>query len=785
MNDQATTTRTFLFTDIEGSTRLWEDHREAMAAALEAHDRLLASAVETAGGAVVKTTGDGLLAVFDGIDAAIGAAVAGQRALAAYAWGAAGALRVRMAIHTGAAQRRDDDYFGPVLNRVARLLAIGHGGQILVSGPSRSLLGETPADEYQLVDRGDHRLRDLDRPERVFEVRAAGLAREFPPLRSLEAHLTNLPIQLTSFVGRKRELAEIGRLLTDHGVVTLAGVGGSGKTRVMLQAAAELVDRYRDGAWLVELAPLVDPTLVVREVGIALGVREAPGQPPLEALVDFLRFKQLLVALDNCEHLIAAAADVVEAIVTHCPGVSILATSREALALAGEAVLPVPSLDVPDAGSGSAGDTHDALDLRLEQIAASESVRLFVDRAAASDPGFAVTPDNAAAVVEICRRLDGIPLALELAAARTNVLSVQDIARRLGDRFRLLTGGRRTAAPRQQTLQATIDWSWDLLAGPDRLLLQRLAVFAGGWTLEAATAVGSLAASATDGSDRALDPLDTLDGLGRLADRSLVVVAREAHTRYRMLETIRQYATAHLVAGGEMGETRGAHLAFFRALVLEAESRLHGPDMVDWLARLDADADNVRAALEWAFEDDVETACQLCVSLMPYWMPRSAGSEAVDWLGRALRAVRELAASGAASDPARMALVARVLAAAAWASSDWTTNDAAPRWADEALALAHESGDLRAQCEALLSLVFATLRYPIYLATRSNGGPTDIRELGDQLVALAQRLDDWWAVDSAWTEGREMGAEAAIEFAVALQPAAAMGPAASSSSPAD
>jgi len=742
--------RAFLITDIEGSTRLWEEHHEAMATALEVHDRLLAAAVTHSGGIVVKTTGDGLLAVFDAVDAAIGAALEGQRALAAHGWGATGPLRVRMAIHTGAAHHRDDDYFGPVVNRVARLLAIGHGGQVLLSGASRALLDEARPGEYELVDRGEHRLRDLDRPERVFEVQAAGLAREFPPLRSLEAHLTNLPIQLTSFVGRERELAEIGRLLADHRVVTLAGVGGTGKTRVMLQAAAELVDRYRDGAWLVELAPLVDPGLVGREVGRTLGVREAPGQPPLEALIDYLRFKQLLVALDNCEHVITAAADVVEAIVTHCPGVSVLATSREALALAGEAVLPIPSLGLPDADPDAADGGRDADDLRLKRIAASESVRLFVERASASAPGFSVNAANAAAIVEICRRLDGIPLALELAAARTNVLSVRDIAQRLGDRFRLLTGGRRTAAPRQQTLQATIDWSWDLLAVSDRLLLQRLAVFAGGWTLEAAAAVGSLAdGDAAGGADRALDALDTLDGLGRLVDRSLVVVDRGAHARYRMLETIRQYAMAHLVASGEVGRVRDAHLAFFQALILEAESELHGPDMVDWLARLDADADNLRAALEWAFEDDVEAALRLCVSLMSYWYRRSAGSESVDWLGRALTAVRELPTLDSSVNPDRTALVARVLAAAAVASTMWATNDAAPAWAEESLVLARETDDLLAQCDALTALVDTRRHYTAYITTTFDGAVTGIRELGEELIELATRHGEWWRVSRA------------------------------------
>ncbi len=752
MIDQAAVPRTFLITDIEGSTRLWEDHHEAMASALEAHDRLLASVVAHSGGIVIKTTGDGLLAVFDTVGAAIGTALEGQRALAGHDWGVTGPLRVRMAIHTGAAHRRDDDYFGPVLNRVARLLAIGHGGQVLVSGASRSFLGEVPPDAYQLVDRGEHRLRDLDQPERVFEIRATGLATEFPPLRSLDAQLTNLPIQLTSFVGRERELSQASELLTDHRVVTLAGVGGTGKTRLMLQVAAEVVDRFRDGAWLVELAPLVDPALVGREVGRALGVREAPGQPPLEALIDFLRFKQLLVALDNCEHVIGAAADLAEAIVTHCPGVSIIATSREPLGLAGEAILPVPSLGLPDANPDAADIARHPDHLRLEQIATSESVRLFVDRAAASVPGFSVDASNAAAIVEICRRLDGIPLALELAAARTNVLSVQDIATRLGDRFRLLTGGRRTAAPRQQTLQATIDWSWDLLATPDRLLLQRLAVFAGGWTLEAATAVGSLAgAGIGGGAERGLDALDTLDGLGRLADRSLLVVDRGSRTRYQMLETIRQYAMIHLVASGDVGRVRDAHVAFFQALILEAETGLHGPEMVEWLARLDAEADNLRAALGWAFEDDVDAALRLCVSLMSYWSLRSAGSESVDWLSRALTAAREPLRPGSSADPARTVLVSRVLAANAIASTVWATNDAATAWAEESLVLARATGDVAALREALTALINTRRHHQTYAPTTSDGDVTGISELGEELIELASRHGEWWRVSQAHT----------------------------------
>ncbi len=631
---------TFLMTDIEGSTRLWEEATVAMTVALEAHDAILRTVVESHGGVVVKTTGDGLLAHFDDAPAALAAALAGQLTLAAHAWPPGAALKARMAVHSGSAQLRDGDYFGPALNRVARLLAIGHGQQVLVSGIAAALVGDRLPAGASLIDRGDQRLRDLDQPVRVYELAAPGLTRDLAPLRTVGSGRSNLPVQLTSFVGREHEQAEVRRLLDASRLVTLIGTGGTGKTRLALEVAGGLVDAYPDGVWLVELAPVSDPDLVPAEMAKTLGIREDSHAPIQASLADFLRAKSMLVLLDNCEHVIAAAAEMAESLLAASPSLRIVATSREALGIPGEAILQVPSLAVPrlaDHGrehlhGAPPGHPEPAVDISFEALAASDSVRLFTERARAVAPSFELTEAMAPTVVEICQRLDGIPLAIELAAARVPVLSVTEILARLGDRFRLLTGGRRTALPRQQTLQALIDWSWDLLSVEDRRLLRRLSVFAGGWTLEAAAAVcagpDAVADADTDadtdaGPEPEPDVLAVLDALTRLVERSLVVVEQGSVTRYRLLETIRQYARDRLVESGETDAVRGRHLATYLAFALEAGERIRGPEFVSWLRRLDADADNIRLALEWGLTADPENAIRLCVALWMYWRIRT------------------------------------------------------------------------------------------------------------------------------------------------------------------
>jgi predicted ATPase/class 3 adenylate cyclase len=736
-------TATFLMTDIEGSTRLWEAQRAAMALALEAHDALLRAAVEEAGGTVVKTTGDGLLAAFDRPEAALTAALDGQHRLERHEWPATGPLRVRMAIHAGSAEVRDGDFFGPALNRVARLMAIGHGGQVLVSAATAGLVADGLPPGCELLDLGEHRLRDLERPEHVYQLAAAGLRREFPPLRTTLEHPTNLRPAVTSFVGRQRELADLGRLLAASRLVTLVGVGGTGKTRLEVQAATEALERYGDGAWLVELAALSDPDLVVAEIGRTLGVQQRPGQSTIDALIDHLRAKELLLLLDNCEHLIDAAAEAAHRLLGSCPALRLLASSREPLGVDGEVVFAVPSLALPALG-GEARDARAPVDdAEVERAARSEAVRLFVERATATLPAFALDRTNVRAIVDICRRLDGIPLALELAAARVNILSPDEIAQGLDDRFRLLTGGRRTAVPRQRTLQALIDWSWDLLEAADQRLLCRLSVFAGGWTLDAAAAVtfgdpadpGAAAASAVEGTAR----LETVDGLGRLADRSLLVVDHTGATRYGMLETIRQYAADRLAASGESAVLRDRHLARFRRLALDAEPGLEGPDMATWLGRLDTEIDNLRAALDWAFETDPQAALEMCVALCPYWRARIVGSEALDRLARAMDLARTWRnADGSSSSAERSVLAARVFARAAQIQASSTGRRAAALEA-EAKTMAEETGDPAVLADTLVMLAFAQVAVDGSIPPHGPEG-----EAARTALALAEQRGDWY-----------------------------------------
>jgi predicted ATPase/class 3 adenylate cyclase len=735
-------TATYLLTDIEGSTRLWEADAAAMAAALAAHDGLLRSSVEAAGGSVLKGTGDGLLATFDRPEWAIAAALEGQRALDEHDWSGIGPIRVRMAIHSGGVEVRDGDLFGPALNRVARLLAIGHGGQVLVSGVTATMVDAGLPPTASLIDLGEHRLRDLAHAEHVFQLAAPELSRDFPALRSAAERPTNLPIQVTSFVGRERELHGVRRLLGAGRLITLLGVGGTGKTRLMLQAATDDVERHADGVWLVELAPVRDPALVVQEVASALGVREQPGLPLIGVVTDYLRAKDLLLLLDNCEHLIAAAADLAQALLAGCPNLTILATSREPLGDAGEAIYPVPSLALP-----GPIDRHEVDDGRhatqLVEAAASEAVRLFVDRATATVPSFVLDPGAIPSVVDICRRLDGIPLAIELAAARVNVLSVEEIAQGLGDRFRLLTGGRRTAVPRQQTLQALIDWSWDLLDESDQRLLRRLSVFAGQWTLEAATEVtmDARAEGEADGADRPIVTADarlaTLDGLSRLADRSMIVVERGETTRYRMLETVRQYARDRLVAADEASALRTRHLSHYAAIAGEAAAALRGPAEVAWLRRLDPEVDNLRAALDWAFESDPDAALSMSRAMLEYWRSRSVGAEALDRVDRAVTLAGSLPEPPPDARPEREILVARTLAAAALASATWGDPVAARGWADRAVALARSSGDAVVLLDALSAQSLAKL---------FSGDDRDPVRAAAEVIALGEELGDWSSV---------------------------------------
>ncbi len=731
---------TFLLTDIEGSTRLWEEHGDAMGAALAVHDRLVRGAIELGRGVVIKTMGDGVLAVFDDSVSAVMAALAAVRALRDSGWGATGPLRVRVAIHAGAAESRDGDFFGPALNRDARILAIGHGGQILLSAVAAALARDQLPDEIELIDRGSHRLRDLDRPEQIFQVAAVDLPRDFPPLRSLSTRRSNLPVQVTSFVGREHERAEVGRLLERARLVTLIGTGGTGKTRLMLEAAGAIAGRFPDGVWLAELAPLSDPVQIAPECARALGVPEAPGRPAMETIAEFLATKEILLLVDNAEHLIDGVADVANRLLAGAPGLRILTTSREALAVSGEAVVQVPSLTCP--GGLDRGRVGGPAMVDIGEAAATEAVRLFAERASAVLPSFELTAQNVPAVAEICRRLDGIPLAIELAAGRVSSMSPQEIAVGLGDRFRLLTGGRRSAVPRQQTLHALIDWSWDLLTENDRRLLSRVAIFAGGWTAGAAARIvgeggdpGGTRGSSASASDRAV--METIDRLARLVDRSLVNVDRGPTTRYRMLETIRQYARERLIESGEAEEIAGRHMEYFAALAEAAAAELHGPTMVDWLDRLDSEIENLGTALEWSLESDPDTAVRMCSAMLEYWRSRSPSPDNKDRVIAAVEAARRIVAGPPDSTVAQRVAAARLLGLAAFLWSTTGQADVAVGWAGEAMVLARALDDK----PTLITAITAEALTKIFTGARF-----DIGGGIDEFLALAAETGDNWTI---------------------------------------
>ena len=699
---------TLLFTDIEGSVRLWEADREAMVAASARYDRIAREQVEACGGHVFAAAGEARRAVFADPVAALSSALAIQRAVSAEPWAPGLPVRVCMALHSGACTERDGDYVGPVVNRAARLLEIGHGGQVLVGAAAYALLAGRLPGGLGLKDLGEQRLRDLGRAERVFQVTGPGLAEEFDALRSLDdpALRHNLPSQATGFVGRTAELAELRALVAGGSrLVTIAGPGGIGKTRLALQAAAGFLDRAGDGVWLAELAPVAEPELVTRAVAAALGVREAPGRLLLDTLVDAVGDQELLLILDNAEHVLGAVAELADAVIRSCPRACLLVTSREPLGMSGEHVSRVPALTVPPAGLAVP-----------DQLADFESVQLFTEHAARHQQGFTVDDANAAAVAAICVRLDGIPLALELAAARLGVLSVSEINARLDQRFRLLTTGNRTARPRHQTLRALIDWSYDLLSPEERSVLERLSVFAGGWTLDAAEAVAC-------GGDVA--EWQVLDLLAALVGKSLVQaeVIRGA-TRYRLLDTVRQYATERLAlrAAPDPRDARVAHRDHYLSLAEAAAVRLRGPDESRWLDQVEAELDNVRAALAFCLADpaSAEPGLRLATGLKWFCYMRGHSGEVIG----ALSALLDLPG---ARQPTRDR--ARALAAKCHLLNNFGLDPATPAMAEEAITIARGLGDDFVACDALCALCWHT-----FLAGDLPGALARI----DEAVALAR-----------------------------------------------
>jgi predicted ATPase len=563
------------------------------------HDELVRSAVQSQGGYVFSTGGDGFGVAFGRAGEAIAAAVGAQSALAEEPWPADGAIVVRMGLHTGEAELRDGDYFGSAVNRAARLMALAHGGQVVASAATADVAADTLPSGVKLVDLGEHLLRDLSRREHVFQVEAPGLGSEFPLLRSVDVMPGNLPVQPTSFVGRSDEVRELSAAVGRAQLVTVTRVGGVGKTRLATQVAAELLPTFAEGAWLCELAAAGDADTLAQVVASTLGVAQRSGRSLERSIVEFLQPSRLLLVLDNCEHLLDASGGLAAAILAGCPRVRVLATSREALAVPGEQVWPLRSLELPDRAGG------------VPVAAASGSGRLFCERAAGARPSFALSEANVAAVVEVCRRLDGIPLAIELAAARAAAMTPAEIAGLLDERFRLLTGGRRTAVERHHTLRAVVDWSYGLLSATERTVFDRLAVFSGGFTLAAATAVVN-----GDG----IEGWDIVDAVGGLVAKSMVVAEPGAgeHTRYQLLETLRQYGRERLDEGGDTDRWRRRHARHFAALASELARGLRGRDELAWRERLLGDLDNLRSAVVWGLDTGVEEDQQPAVAIIAW-----------------------------------------------------------------------------------------------------------------------------------------------------------------------
>jgi len=684
--DKPSGTVTFLFTDIEGSTKLAQQYPDAMPALLARHNEILNQAIESHNGFVFRVIGDLFSASFHDANDALQAAVEAQRNLHNEPWSPA-SIKVRMGIHTGAAQleieNKENTYSGyATLALTQRIMSAGHGGQILLSQSTYDLTRDRLPENAHLVDMGERRLKDIHRPERLYQLSVPDLPAEFAPLNTLESFQHNLPAQLTSFIGRKKEIDEIKKLVAVNRIVTLTGSGGAGKTRLSLQVGAECLKQFSDGVWFVELAPVIDPTLIVQTLLSIFNLREDSHRTALEVLIDYLRAKTLLLMLDNCEHLIEVCARISENLLHVCPKIKILASSREALGIAGEVSYRVPSLATPNPEQLPA----------LEKLSELDSIRLFSERATTAKSDFKLTEDNAAFVAQICFRLDGIPLALELAAARVKMLSPEQIAARLDDRFRLLTGGSRTALPRQQTLRAMIDWSYSLLSEPEKTLFRRLAVFVGGWSLEAAESI-----CGEEGSES-----DVLDLLTRLADKSLVFSEESTgEIRYHRLETIRQYSREKFLETDEVEAIRDRHLAFYVQFVEEAERQMRGRARRLWVRRLGAEQDNLRTAMEWGQVRNPESALRIAASLPIFWTAGGYSAEGFRWIQRAMLENMEKFKEGK-----QPLLRAKGLGGVSFLYMSLGDNLNGRRAAEESVALYRQSQDKNGLAYALAILAF-------------------------------------------------------------------------------
>jgi predicted ATPase/class 3 adenylate cyclase len=677
MADLPTGTVTFLFTDIEGSTRLLQALGERWRSILEEHNRLLREAIRGSGGVDVHTEGDSFFAVFRSAAASVSAAVAAQRALIGYLWPRDVTVRVRMGIHTGEGAVGGDDYVGLDVHRAARIAAAGHGGQVLISTATAELVRVDLPGDVGLRDLGEHRLKDLARPERIYQLTIDGLTDTFPHIRSMETP-TNLPTQRTSFVGRERQVAKLKDLLKGPGLLTLTGAGGGGKTRLALQAARELLHAYPDGVFFVPLAPITDPRLVPSSIADAIGVKAEGPHPVLDAVRDHLRDREMLLVLDNFEQVVEAAG-VASDLLDAAPRLRILVTSREPLHITGEQEVAVPPMALPEGRE----------EWDPDRLMRCESVALFAERATAVDARFRLTESNVHAVAELCLRLDGLPLAIELAASRVKLLSPQAILDRLGRRLELLTGGPVDLPARQRTLREAIGWSHDLLQENERAVLRRLSVFAGGWTLEAAEVVAGL------GGELGGDGLEVLSSL---VDKSLVrrMATGEEEVRFGMLEVIREFGAEHLEGSEEVEETRDRHASFFLEVAEAAEPNLRGLERKRWLDQLEIEHDNLRAALRRAVDaSHADVALRLVAALWRFWHLHGHLAEGRRW------AEDVLALPGGRTAERTKALTA--LGGLAY----WMEDVPATRRAyEEALAIARELGDRRLEALGIYNLAY-------------------------------------------------------------------------------
>jgi predicted ATPase/class 3 adenylate cyclase len=738
-----TGTVTFLFTDIEGSTRMLDRLGDRYPAVLEVHQDLLRTAFAAHGGVEIATEGDSFFVVFPSAPEAVAASVEAQRALGGHDWPEDAGVRVRMGLHTGEGIMGADNYVGVDVHRAARIAATGHGGQVVASQATVALVQRSAPEGVSFQDLGEHRLKDLPHPEHLYQVTAEGLEADFPSLRSMDARPNNLPTQLTSFVGREGEIEEVKSLLGRTRLLTMTGPGGTGKTRLSIRVATELLASFGDGVFFVALAPITDPGLVAPTVAEALGLRETSTRAPLDTVVEHLRDKTVLVVMDNFEQVLAAAGDVGQ-MLSSTEGVKVLATSREPLGLHGEREYPVPPLALPDPAHLPP----------LEGLSQYAAVELFIERAMAVKPRFTVTNENAPPIAGICARLDGLPLAIELAAARVKVLSPQAILGRLEHSLTLLTGGAQDLPARQQTLRDAIAWSYDLLEEGERRLFARLAVFVGGFSLEAVDAVCN--------PDGELG-LDTLDGVASLTNKSLLrqMEAEAGEQRFFMLETIREYAGGRLSEGPSADDVRDRHSDFYLELALRAAPELTGADQVHWLESLAVEHDNFRAALTWLqARGDAGRAQRLGGALWRFWQMRGFMREGLERLDSIL------GMPGAEEHPEARALALEGAGGLAY----WMALPSARRYYEECLAIRRTLGDRAAIAEALYNLsftdVFARESPQIEVARRLLEESLAIfTELGDDR-GLARAL--WGMGDVLYEAGELEAAEAPLREALAM-----------------